>query len=79
VTLAIGVTQPVARGSGTWRTLFQPSKHLADTMVVPEIFSNLRKEITRRKPEWLFEVMPYLYITAGFATLYLIHHAIIVK
>ena len=46
---------------------------------MPEIFSNLRKVIARRKLEWLFEVMPYLYITAGFATLYLIHHAITLK
>jgi hypothetical protein len=44
-------------------------------MLMSELFSTLRKEFTRRKLEWLHEVMPYLYIIAGFLLIYLIHHA----
>ena len=44
-----------------------------------ELFSTLRKEIIKRKLEWLHEVMPYLYTIAGFLVIYLIHHASTIK
>jgi hypothetical protein len=58
---------------------FQHSRHPAETITMPEIFSNLRKEITKRKLAWLHEVMPYIYTIAGFLLIYLIHHANIIK
>jgi hypothetical protein len=57
----------------------KPFRHPADPTIVPEILSNLRKEFTRRKLEWLHEVMPYVYIIAVFLVIYLIHHATTIK
>jgi len=42
---------------------------------VPEIFTHLRREIIKRKPYWLCDVLPYLYVIAIFLALYLIHQA----
>jgi len=61
----------------------KPFWHSADITIVPELFSNLRKEITRRKlewlHEWLHEVIPYAYIIAIYLVIYLIHHATTIK
>ncbi len=57
----------------------KPFWHSADITIVPELFSNLRKEITRRKLEWLHEVIPYAYIIAIYLVIYLIHHATTIK
>jgi len=58
------------------RTHYKSTRHLADTTVVPDLLSTLRKEITKRKLEWLFEVVPYICIITGFLVIYLIHNAI---
>ena len=50
----------------------QPSVCRADTITMSGIFSN---ETIKRKYPWLHEVIPYVYIIAGFLTIYLIHHA----
>jgi hypothetical protein len=60
--------------------LLQPSRHLADTIAVPGIFSSLKK-VTNRKLEWLLDVISYLYviyIIMVFAALCLVNNTLTV-
>ena len=35
-----------------------------------DIFLRLLKLLTKWKPEWLYEVMPFIYMLAGFVVIY---------
>ena len=38
-----------------------------------KIYTKLRIEVIKRKPCWLYDVMPYLHVIAAFLMLYLIN------